>query len=136
MGDIIIQPVVKLKPINYLDFAGIESKEYPTISIEQQFAEKLHAYTRPRVMGQNSRVKDLMDMVLLIQCGSIDSIKTAAAIKVTFEQYQTHPLPEKLPEPPFFWQNPFQVMAKECNIACDLTAAFQILSDFFGRLAV
>lgn len=136
VGDVIIQPVVKLKPINYLAFAGIESKEYPTISIEQQFAEKLHAYTRPRIMGHNSRVKDLMDMVLMVQSGSIDAVKTAAAIKITFEKYRTHPLPEKLPEPPFSWKNPFQVMAKEYNIACDFTAAFQILSDFFETLSL
>jgi hypothetical protein len=37
------------------------------ISREQQFAEKLHAYTRPRTDRDNSRVKDLVDLLLLVR---------------------------------------------------------------------
>ena len=37
------------------------------ISAEQQFAEKLHAYTLPRLERVNTRTKDLIDMVLLIR---------------------------------------------------------------------
>lgn len=134
VGDATIPPVEKLKPRNYLSFAGIESKEYPAISVEQQFSEKIHAYTRPRASGHNSRVKDLMDMVLLIESKSMDPIKTVTALKTTFKQYQSHPLPKKLNEPPPAWQNPFQVMASECNFSGDLTSAFQMLSGFFEKL--
>ncbi len=134
VGDTIIQPIELLSPRNYLSFAGIPSKEYPAISIEQQFAEKIHAYTRPRTTGHNSRVKDLMDMVLLIQIGSMDLMKTASAIKSTFKQYETHPIPKKLHEPPQTWRNPFQIMAQECGFSDDLARAFQILSDFFEKL--
>ena len=41
------------------------------IGREQQFAEKLHAYTLPR-NSANSRVKDLVDMALLIGSGGLD----------------------------------------------------------------
>ncbi|MBI2608463.1 MAG: nucleotidyl transferase AbiEii/AbiGii toxin family protein [Deltaproteobacteria bacterium] len=135
VGDPIIQPEEKLKPRNYLSFAGIESKAYPTISIEQQFSEKLHAYTRPRTSGHNSRVKDLMDMVLLIESKSIDPLKIVTAIEVTFKQYQSHDCPKKLSEPPSSWKDPFQVMAKDCGFDGDLIRAFQILSDFFDSLS-
>jgi hypothetical protein len=40
----------------------------PIISQEQQFAEKVHAYTLPR-KTPNSRVKDLVDILLLIENG-------------------------------------------------------------------
>ena len=134
VGDIVILPTEKLKPRNYLSFAGIDSKEYPTISIEQQFSEKIHAYTRPRASGHNSRVKDLMDMVLLIESKSMDPLKMVKAIKVTFKQYQSHECPKKLPKPPPSWKDPFQVMAKDCGFDGDLTRAFQILSDLFDSL--
>jgi len=41
------------------------------IAREQQFAEKIHAYTLPR-SATNSRVKDLVDMALLISDSTLD----------------------------------------------------------------
>jgi hypothetical protein len=41
------------------------------IAREQQFAEKIHAYTLPR-NAANSRVKDLVDLALLIGSGGLD----------------------------------------------------------------
>jgi len=49
-------------------FAGIQSPRVQMISRQQQFAEKIHAYTLPR-NSQNSRAKDLVDMVLLVGSG-------------------------------------------------------------------
>jgi hypothetical protein len=67
IGDVWIEPLEKLASNDYLAFAGIQSQEFPAISKEQQFAEKLHAYTLPRPEDRpNSRVKDLIDMNLLI----------------------------------------------------------------------
>jgi hypothetical protein len=57
-----------------LAFADIASLKIPVISVEQHFAEKIHAYTLPRVSGFNSRVKDLVDLVLLIQEGKIKKL--------------------------------------------------------------
>ena len=42
-----------------------ESAQVQMIAREQQFAEKVHAYTLPRTAA-NSRVKDLVDLALLI----------------------------------------------------------------------
>jgi len=46
---------------------GSAEPEFRMISREQQFAEKLHAYTRPRTDRDNSRVKDLVDLLLLMR---------------------------------------------------------------------
>jgi hypothetical protein len=63
---------------------------------EQQFAEKLHAYTLPR-SNMNTRVKDLVDMVLLFESGKLNALATAEAFKLTFERRSTHEIPLSLP---------------------------------------
>jgi hypothetical protein len=45
-------------------FAGIARPSLYMIPCEQQFAENLHTYTLPRKGVANTRVRDLVDMVL------------------------------------------------------------------------
>jgi hypothetical protein len=47
-----------------LAFAGVAPPSMPLYPIETHIAEKLHAYTMPRVRP-NTRVKDLPDIALL-----------------------------------------------------------------------
>src|SRR3990167_9258229 len=58
IGDTWIKPLEKVKTPDWLGFAGIPPVEVSTISKEQQFSEKIHAYTLPRDSRPNSRVKD------------------------------------------------------------------------------
>ncbi len=70
LGDVWTEPFDELVPRDWLGFAGIEPGVFPAISKEQQFAEKLHAYSLRRDGDrQNTRVKDLVDMLLLIDEG-------------------------------------------------------------------
>ncbi len=63
VGDVWIEPASQLESGPWLEFAGIPALKYPSISPEQQFAEKIHAYTLPRREGvTNSRVKDLISI--------------------------------------------------------------------------
>jgi hypothetical protein len=54
-----------LNPRNVLDSAGIPSRAFPVLPAAQQFAEKHHAYAFRRPDRPNSRVRDLVDMLLL-----------------------------------------------------------------------
>jgi hypothetical protein len=74
------------------------SNPSPILTGEQQFAEKLHAYTLPR-SNMNTRVKDLVDMVLLFESGKLNALATAEAFKLTFERRSTHEIPLSLPAP-------------------------------------
>lgn len=94
------------------------------ISMEQQFAEKLHAYTLPRPGRSNSRAKDLVDMVLLLNMRSLKPDEGAHTILRVFEKRDTHPLPQQLEKPPAEWQKPFLTMATECGIFLDMQASF------------
>lgn len=79
------------------------------IAREQQFAEKIHAYTMPRPVP-NSRVRDLVDLHLLIASGSLDVSLCTEALRRTFARRNTHELPNELVPPPADWDRPFQVL--------------------------
>jgi hypothetical protein len=133
IGDAIIQPIEWLQGRDWLEFAGIPSIRFPAISQEQHFAEKLHAYTRPR-SGQPSRVKDLIDMVLFIQAGTLNPQKVAEATTAVFKTHRSHEVPKKLQPPPESWTPVFAALAKECQIAEDITKASIMVENYFAKL--
>ena len=70
-ADVIVDHIEQLKGVDWLEFCGLKAPVFPTISIEQQLSEKLHAYSLPRGDRINSRAKDLIDMVLLLNIREI-----------------------------------------------------------------
>ena len=48
IGDAVMEPLETVQCREWLEFAGIKSPQVHMIPREQQFAEKLHAYTLPR----------------------------------------------------------------------------------------
>src|SRR6202451_1244551 len=96
IGDAVIEPLEVVEGRDWLGFAGIASPSLYMIPREQQFAENLHAYTLPRQGAANSRVRDLVDMVLLIQSGTLVKAHVGEAIVVTFDRRGTHSVPKLL----------------------------------------
>jgi hypothetical protein len=70
IGDEVLEPVDVVEGRDWLRFGGITPPSVPVISREQQFAEKLHAYSLPRGERVNTRTKDLIRMLLLIEQGN------------------------------------------------------------------
>lgn len=130
IGDVVLDPLEHIKTRDWFDFAGIPPASVPTIQREQQFAEKLHAYTFPRTGAANSRVRDLVDMVLLIRSGALNPSITAEAVRLTFDRRGTHPPPSTLQPPPPDWDKPFQTLAEECQLDLSVNMAFKELSEF------
>jgi hypothetical protein len=135
VGDAVMEPLEVIEGRDWLRFAGIASPSMYMISREQQFAEKLHAYTLPRQGPANSRVRDLVDMVLLIQSGTLAKAKVAEAIGVTFDRRGTHAVPKVLPQPPIGWQKPYDALAKECGLSGGIESAFAILDTYLSESA-
>jgi hypothetical protein len=133
IGDAVIQPVEIIECRDWLSFAGITAPQVQMISREQQFAEKLHAYTLPR-SSTNSRVKDLIDLALLIRSGGLGPTRTADALLLTFQNRQTHELPAVLVEPPRDWERRFLALAEECQLEGDMDTVFSSVEEFFGRM--
>ena len=134
IGDAVMEPLEVIEGRDWLGFAGIASPSLYMIPREQQFAEKLHAYTLPRHGAVNSRVRDLVDMVLLIQSATLARNKVTEAIRVTFERRQTHSLPNTLPVPPAEWQNPYRALARECDLSGQVEDAFAVLQMFMESI--
>lgn len=133
-ADIIVNRVENIQGANWLEFCGIPSPLIPMISIEQQFAEKLHTYTLPRGDRINSRAKDLIDMVLLLNMKNLKLDECRQALQRVFKARDTHPLPEKLGEPPAEWQVQFAAMAAECGLSPDMREAFEAVVQFYGKI--
>ena len=116
IGDAVTPPTEMIEGRDWLEFAGIASPKFMAISKEQQFAEKLHAYTLPREGVTNTRVKDLVDMILLIQMKAMEKRVLRQAIQTTFKLRDTHPVPAAVPEPLESWNTAFAAMSKECHL--------------------
>jgi Nucleotidyl transferase AbiEii toxin, Type IV TA system len=132
VGDVIMRPLETIVCRDWLGFAGIESSRVLMIAREQQFAEKIHAYTLPR-NAPNSRVKDLVDLALLIRSGGLDKQRILDALRLTFERRGTHDLASLLP-PPADWQIPFQALAEECGLPTDVAAVFAGVQEFLEEV--
>lgn len=132
-GDPIMEPAETVQGGGWLEFAGISAAPFPSISSEQQFAEKLHAYTLPRGERPNSRVRDLLDMYLLLRAG-VQADRIVDAVRAVFARRKTHPVPEALPPPPESWAVPFAAMADECGTAMRIDEAFAPLEAFLSEV--
>lgn len=133
IGDVVLDPLEQVETRDWLGFAAITPASVPMLRREQQFAEKLHAYTLPR-SGANSRVRDLIDMVLLIQSGTLNSSLCLEALRHTFERRGTHELPTILEPPPGTWEKPYERLAEESNLDTSVNTAFAELSEFYATL--
>jgi hypothetical protein len=133
IGDAVMEPLEVIEGRDWLGFAGIASPSLYMIPREQQFAEKLHAYTLPRQGAANTRVRDLVDMVLLIQSGTLAKAKVAEAIRVTFDRRGTHGVPALLPPPPTDWQKPYASLAKDCRLTGTVEEAYGMLNTFLSE---
>ena len=134
VGDEVLEPLEIVTGEDWLGFGGVAPPSFPIISAEQQFAEKLHAYTLPRGERVNTRTKDLIDMVLLIREETLDKSNTAAAVRATFMKRATHDVPKQLDPPPAEWEPVFDALAKECNLAMQLPEGFELVREFTKTL--
>jgi hypothetical protein len=134
MGDDLVEPLEILIGEDWLGFAELHSKGIPALSSDQQFAEKLHAYTLPRKDRTNSRVKDLIDMILLIRSGKLKTEKLIESLEKTFERRSTHDLPKGLAPPPKDWDKPFMKLANDCELLIDVKGAYIELVKLYESL--
>jgi len=100
-----------------LEFAGIKSATILCYPIVQQIADKVHAYTRPRPAGISTRVKDVIDILLIAEVQTFQRTSLHNALEATFSYYNTHPLPMILPDPPVSWMTQFRQLARTTDLA-------------------
>jgi hypothetical protein len=130
VGDEVLEPLESVEGEDRLGFAGIPAVVVPALSVEQHWAEKFHAYTRPRETP-NSRVRDLVDLVLILEYETPTTERVRTAIDATFERRRTHVVPAVVPEPPSGWAKPFTALAAECGLEQTLATAHGRVEGFW-----
>lgn len=119
---------------NLLDFADIPPVQVPVLPLAQHIAEKVHAYTRVYAGGNSSRVKDLIDLDLIARYESVESGRLRDALQATFARRNTHPLPKRLPSPPYNWQVPYARAASDLDLDHDLSSGIALAAEMLDPI--
>jgi predicted nucleotidyltransferase component of viral defense system len=122
LSDLSLSAVEPLLAPNSLEFADVPAPHLPVVALEQHAAEKLHAYTGAYGPDgrESTRVKDLVDLVLIGELAELDAKRLSRVLAVTFEQRASEPLPDAVPSPPRSWARPYAELAREVGIATDI----------------
>ncbi len=133
-GDAVLDPPEWVEGSPLLDFAGIPVARVALYPLAQQIAEKIHAFTFPWEDRDNTRVKDLVDLVLLLQSEQLEPDRIRRALVATFETRGTHPIPVQLPAPPRDWDDIYTALAEELELpARTVDQAYRYLSAHWRR---
>lgn len=122
----------RLSAPNFFAFAEILGREVEAVSPAQHFAEKLHALTRD-YGRENTRVRDLVDLALIIERADLALAAAFAATNAVFRARGTHEVPLVIPDPSAMWAGPYERLALDVGIqAKSLAAAMSLLRTFWA----
>lgn len=134
-SDPVIFPPEILRGPDLLSFADIVPVEVPALSLAQHVAEKVHAYTRTYAAQRpSSRVKDLIDLVLIQSHATFEVCDLRAALEATFSGRASHPLPKQLPLPPANWSMPYRNLASDARISPAISIAQALVAAFLDPI--
>jgi hypothetical protein len=118
-----------------LDFAGLERHEVEVVDPAQHFAEKVHAFTRTYGDRPNTRVRDLPDMVLLIDDGLEPTPELFKIVSRLFGARANAVLRVELPDPPAFWRESYPALAADLDVSAKtLNDAMTVVRSFWATL--
>lgn len=86
-----------------LDFAGVPASVVEVVEINRHAAEKLHAMTLDFGDRENSRLRDLVDLVLMLEHGMLKPALLAARTNDVWNEREQHNPPPDLPPLPESW---------------------------------
>lgn len=105
------------------------------VDVHQHAAEKLHAYARLYSGGRtSSRVKDLVDLVLLIDAGLLtDPHRLSERLAVVWSARDQSRPPPSLPEPPASWEGDLARLLSDLGTPHrSLAAAHTLVTDLYS----
>lgn len=107
------------------------------IDVHRHVAEKFHAISRLYAHDRpSSRVKDLVDIVLLADSDLVLSGRLSTALRTVFLERRTV-LPARLPEPPGDWARTYTALAVEAGTGVtDVHEAWRVAADMYERALV
>jgi hypothetical protein len=115
-SDILFGKPVGIPSREILDIPEFGNFEIPCYSLPQQIAEKFHALTKPYGAGVSSRVKDLVDILLIAGQEDLSFQILKKAIFSTFQNRNTHPIPQNVPEVLVLFPKEYSSLASKLDI--------------------
>ena len=97
---------------NSLEFAGVATPVVEVVDLQRHVAEKFHGMLKVFEDRDNSRVRDLVDLVILSEHGLIDVSEAATAIQAVWSERDSTP-PSVLPPLPTSWPDRYERLADE-----------------------
>ncbi len=101
---------------NSLAFAGIAAPEIEIVDVNRHAAEKLHAMSRDFGTRENSRVRDLVDLVILLDHGLLDVAAVRGAVVDVWQERDGVAPPTALPDLPEGWAETYERLAHEHDL--------------------
>jgi hypothetical protein len=101
---------------NLLDFAGIPATEVEVVDANRHAAEKLHAMLRDFGERENTRVRDLVDLVLLVGHELLTVAIVADSVRQVWEERDGIGPPRVLPALPESWPARYERLAVEYHV--------------------
>jgi len=101
---------------NSLQFAGLASVEIEIVDVHRHAAEKFHAMLRDFGDRENSRVRDLVDLMLLREHDLLSMPDLAAAVTAVWMEREATAPPTAFPDLPASWPQPYERLAAENDV--------------------
>ncbi len=98
---------------NSLEFAGIRATEFEIVDVHRHAAEKFHAMSRDFGDRENTRVRDLVDLVILIEHRLLTPAIVAAAVRIVWAERDAIEPPGAIAQLPNSWVGRYERIAAE-----------------------
>lgn len=99
-----------------LAFAGLPPASIEVVNRNQHFAEKLHALTRTYGERPNTRTRDLIDLLMLLEDGLRPTSELHACVGHVFAVRGAHEIPADIPDPPSEWADAYPALAANLDL--------------------
>lgn len=116
---------------NSLAFAGAASREVEIIDVHRHGAEKIHGMLRVVAGRENTRVRDLVDLVILTEDGLLDATRLAVTVREVWAERDRVSPPSFLPPFPQSWPARYERLASEHGLQ---TTSFSAATALLERL--
>ena len=98
---------------NSLDFADIPATQVEIVDVDRHAAEKFHGMTRDFGDRENFRVRDLLDLVILLECELLTPAAVARDVRIVWRERDHAEPPRELPPFPPSWPDRYENLVRD-----------------------
>jgi len=120
---------------NSLAFAGVTTPEIEIVEVDRHAAEKLHAMLKDFGDRENTRVRDLVDLVILCEQRLLDPRRVATAARRVWSERDGVPPPISLPPFAGSWPDRYERLVAEHDLqAVSFPAAVAVVTELWTEM--